>query len=389
VSGAVARELSRVLEKIDRPGSFCVSGSVPAVLPGLEVEGLGPIGLPLTPKQAEELKELCEQAPYGKGEETIVDTGVRRVWEMKPDRFSLTNPDWEQFLRQTVGTVQQELGLENQKLESHLYDLLLYEPGSFFLPHRDGEKLDRMVATLVVVLPSPHEGGELVVRHEGQEQTIDFGGDSNLFRIHFAAFYADCEREVRPLREGHRLCLVYNLALKRGKKSISAPRSSEHVEKITRILRDWAKDDTARRLAVTFERQYTQEGLAWDALKGVDRARARVLLEAAGRAGCQAHLALLTLHESGSAVDHGGYGRGYGRRRYWDDEEDDPGHYEMDESWMIPTSRCIGSPSGKIVAGICTTSSTSTTVTWTTRPSGAGLRTHSSAPRIPGRTTKG
>ena len=64
--------------------------------------------------------------------------------------------------------MQEALGLEKQKLEAHLYDLLLYEPGSFFLPHSDGEKLDRMVATLVVVLPSSFEGGELVVRHDGR-----------------------------------------------------------------------------------------------------------------------------------------------------------------------------------------------------------------------------
>ena len=44
-------KLSQALSKIDRPGSFCVSGSVPAVLPGLEVEGLGPIGLPLTARR--------------------------------------------------------------------------------------------------------------------------------------------------------------------------------------------------------------------------------------------------------------------------------------------------------------------------------------------------
>lgn len=73
---------------------------------------------------------------------------------MDPDRFSLTTPDWEQYLAATVQAVQRELGLEQQKLDSHLYNLLLYESGSFFLPHRDGEKLDRMVATLVVAVLS-------------------------------------------------------------------------------------------------------------------------------------------------------------------------------------------------------------------------------------------
>jgi hypothetical protein len=328
--------LSRVLDRIDRPGSFCASGSVPAVLPGLEVEGMGPIGLPLTVQQAEELKQHCRQAPYGKGEETLVDTRVRRVWELTPNRFSLTNPDWDQFLQQTVHTVQEELGLEDQKLESHLYDLLLYEKGSFFLPHRDGEKVDRMVATLVIVLPSPFKGGKLIVRHDGQEQMIDFSSASNFLRIHFAAFYADCEHEVRPLRQGYRLCLVYNLTLKKGKKAITAPRSSEHLETITRILRDWAEDEATTKVAITLDHQYTADGLTWDALKGVDRVKGRVLREAAHQAGCQAHLAILTFHETGEAEDGGDYyGSRYGRYRRWDDEDEEEdefaGEHEMGE----------------------------------------------------------
>ena len=333
---AILEKLRQALSKIDRPGTFCVSGSVPAVLPGLEVEGLGPIGLPLTAKTAKELKKQCEQAPYGKGTETLVDTSVRRVWRMGPGRFSLTNPEWKRLIEATVCKVQEELGLEKQKLESHLYDLLLYEPGSFFLPHRDGEKLDRMVATLVVVLPSSHEGGELVVRHDGREQTIDFGGaEDSQFHLHFAAFYADCEHEVRPLRKGYRLCLVYNLTLAKSKKSIPAPRDSEHIERIAPLLREWAADDSAEKLVITLDHQYTQDGLAWDALKGVDRVKARVLLEAARQAGCKAYLALLTFWESGSAEYAGGGGYRSGRRRRWDDdddeEEDDGSQYEMGE----------------------------------------------------------
>ncbi len=335
MSETIASRLAAVLEQIDRPGSFCVSGSAAAVLPGLEVPGMGPIAFPLTPKQAKELKKHCSQAPYGKGTETIVDTKVRRVLHLTPEQFTLTNPDWQGFLKQTVKKVQEELGLEKQKLEAHLYDLLLYEPGSFFLPHRDGEKLDRMVATLVVCLPSSFEGGELVVRHEGQEQTIAFGaGENNQFRIHYAAFYADCEHEVRPLHQGYRLCLVYNLTLEKAKskKGITAPRTAEHIQQVAEILRDWVADEseeTPHKLVATLDHQYTQEGLAWDALKGVDRVKARVLLEGAQQADCEALLALLTYHESGSAEYAGGY---YGRRRGWyDDEDEDAGDYEMGE----------------------------------------------------------
>lgn len=104
---SVSEKLFKALKKIDRPGTFCVQGSVPAVLPGLKIDGVGPIGFPLTVAQAKEIKGRCQQAPYGKGELTLVDTKVRRVWQMTPDQFKLTNPDWRGFLEKTVKSVQQ------------------------------------------------------------------------------------------------------------------------------------------------------------------------------------------------------------------------------------------------------------------------------------------
>ncbi len=326
----VSEQLHAAMKKINRPGSFCATGSDRAANPGLEVTGLGPIGLPLTAQQAKALKTLCKQAPYGTGEKTLVDMNVRRVRQLDPDQFSLTNPEWQQFLRDAVKTVQQELGLEKQKLESHLYNLLLYEPGGFFLPHRDGEKLDRMVATLVVVLPSSFKGGELVIRHEGEERTIDFSSaEFNPFHTHFAAFYADCEHEVRPLETGYRLCLVYNLTLAKAKKGISAPRTTEHIEEVAKVLRSWSADEKTHKLAVTLEHQYTQDGLVWDALKGVDRVKARVLHEAAKLADCQAYLSLLTLWESGAGEDD--YEPRRRGRWYHDDDDEEQGDHEMVE----------------------------------------------------------
>ena len=332
---AISDRLVRALKAVDRPGTFWAGGSGPAPLPGLELTGAGPVGLPLNAGQVKELKKHGRQAPYGKGEKTVVDTHVRRVWQLPPDQFTLTNPDWNPYLAGVVQTVQRELGLEQQKLDSHLYDLLLYEPGSFFLPHRDGEKLDRMVATLVIVLPSSFRGGELVVRHEGQEQAFDFGAaEHNPFHTYFAAFYADCEHEVRPLQEGYRLCLIYNLTLAKVKKTLAAPRTADRVDEIAAVLRSWPTE-APHKLAVTLEHQYTEGGLVWDALKGLDRTKARVLNEAAGRAGCVAYLARLTLHESGPAEEEYAPRRG---QRYEDEEEDeyeedeyDADNYEMDE----------------------------------------------------------
>jgi len=55
-----------------------------------------------------------------------------------------------------------------------------------------------MFATLVVVLPSEYSGGELVVRHQGREVRLDLRRDEPS-EAAFAAFYADCVHEVRPI----------------------------------------------------------------------------------------------------------------------------------------------------------------------------------------------
>ena len=100
----------------------------------------------------------------------------------------------------------------------------MYEKGGFFLPHRDSEKHDRMVASLIVVLPNPFEGGRLVVRHGAAKQNLRSRKRRPARLPCYAAFYADCEHEVERVTGGVRLCLAYNLVLKpkRGKPSAAA-----------------------------------------------------------------------------------------------------------------------------------------------------------------------
>ena len=334
--------LLEALAGIDRPGDIFVAGDRVPAMPGLEVEGIGTVGLPLSKAQARALIRRCRQAPYGKGTQTLVDTDVRRVWELDPAHFELTNPKWEAQIESILEEVQQRLGLEDRKLSAHLYKLLLYEKGSFFLPHRDGERLDAMVATLIVALPSKHEGGELVVRHEGREHEIAFPGAASGLELSYAAFYADCPHEVRPLRGGYRLCLVYNVTLTRPRrtKRIGAPSYGAVAARVAELLGTWREADETQKRVVTLEHRYTQDGLTLDKLKGVDRARAEVLFEAAEQAGCIAHLALITLWQLGDVdYDHSGYSRrrrrGYGSR-YDDHYEDPDGEHQMGE--IIDTS---------------------------------------------------
>ena len=104
-----------------------------------------------------------------------------------------------------------------------------------------------MVATLIVALPCKHEGGELVVRHEGREHEIMFPGAASGLELSWAAFYADCPHEVRPLRSGYRLCLVYNVTLARSRgrkrKRLDAPSWGAVTARVAELLGAWREAD--------------------------------------------------------------------------------------------------------------------------------------------------
>ena len=74
-----------------------------------------------------------------------------------------------------------------------------------------------MFGSLVVIFPTPHEGGALVLRHEGHEWTFDAAHALSAYaqaetkRIAYIAFFSDVEHEVLPVTSGHRVTLTYNL----------------------------------------------------------------------------------------------------------------------------------------------------------------------------------
>ena len=169
---SIQSELAAVLTTIRRPGDFFASGSIEFLAPQLEVEGVGQIALPLLPTQAKQLVAAAEQAPFGLGEETLVDTGVRRTWQIGPDQVRIQGRGWARTLSAILARVCDGLGV-TEPVQAEFYKLLLYDEGSFFARHRDTEKAPGMFATLVVVLPSTLTGGELLVRHKDREVRLD------------------------------------------------------------------------------------------------------------------------------------------------------------------------------------------------------------------------
>src|SRR5271165_7390515 len=92
------KSLEDLLGTLGESSQFVSYGSLPPVLPGLKVKGAGVIGLPVSAADAKRLIAPAEQAPYGRGEKTILDTDVRRVWQIDPKKFSLKNCEWDTHL---------------------------------------------------------------------------------------------------------------------------------------------------------------------------------------------------------------------------------------------------------------------------------------------------
>lgn len=160
--------------------------------------------------QAELLCSVARPARYGRGERTLLDAEVRDTWEIPVRSVSLDEGRWSPTLERMLERVRGDLGLpDGHRLRGELHSMLVYGPGQFFRRHKDSEKSDDMVATLVVTLPSSFRGGSLVIEH-GDETVASRGSKS---RLSFVAFYADCPHEVRPVTEGYRVSLTYNLML--------------------------------------------------------------------------------------------------------------------------------------------------------------------------------
>lgn len=321
---SVGAALVSLLRPVERPGDFCVGGQREIIMPAIDIEGVGRISFPLPPAQVEQLIGIAQSAPYGRGAETLVDRDVRRTWQIDTGHVRIGGRHWQNTLDELVADIALGLGV-NGPVAADLYKLLVYDSGSFFVDHRDTEKVPGMFATMVLVLPSAHRGGELVVRHLDREVVFDHHPEEPS-EIGFAAFYADCVHELRPVVAGSRVALIYNLRFPDRKRLPKPPDHRTEQKRIAERLRQWADSgEEPDKLILPLEHAYTPAELSFERLKGRDAAVASVLVGAAAQVECDLHLALVSIEESGSAT----YADDY-RGRGWGDEDDDEA-FEVEE----------------------------------------------------------
>lgn len=166
-----------------------------------------------------------------------------------------------------------------------------------------------MFGTMIICLPSPHEGERIQLTHN---KTAKFLSTQH-YQPSCAAWYSDVRHEIEEVTSGYRLVLTYNLAKGSGELvpiSKSLENSDEYLH-LFKALQDWKRSDSFRstdaentnELIYMLEHQYTGASLELGNLKNLDLARAKAIAHFADRLGFTMSLARISLDVCGTSVE--------------------------------------------------------------------------------------
>ena len=222
-------------------------------------------------KNPETIIPKATQAPFGRGEDTVVDRNVRDTWQLEPSQISFDNPHWHSGLQEVVREAAVGLGVDPLNVEAKLYKVLFYQKGGHFAKHRDTEKHKNMFATLSVTLPSIFDGGTIKATFHGDSKIFAFP-ESTPFQCYYATHYADVEHEDEPIHFGTRLAVVYSLCWS-GQTPMPAPDMKDQKKRASQTATTNLFQDTRDLVVFQLAHQYTERSLesrGCDALKGID-----------------------------------------------------------------------------------------------------------------------
>ncbi|KAK4242781.1 hypothetical protein C8A03DRAFT_29011 [Achaetomium macrosporum] len=315
-----------------------VLNAVADALDNIEVEGSF-AGL----AKAENFEDIglsSRQAPYGKGSDTIVDTAVRNTWELDASQLEFHGGSYERTLSGAISFVHFALGITTP-IRAELYKMLIYEKGAMFKAHTDTEKIPGMFGTLVICLPCPHEGGDVVVKHGGQTKTFS----TSEIQSSFLCWYSDVHHEVLPVTSGYRCVLTFNLAIfpdfdfPNRLERPSAALLQDDIQKLRHALQRWLacgqqQDDGAQssdnHVYYLLDHEYTEASISLNALKLQDLARVQCLKQLANELEFDILLAVLEKRQDGGVEMD--WSR-HGRRKKWYEDEDDYDYVVGNRGW--------------------------------------------------------
>ncbi|KAE9392230.1 hypothetical protein BT96DRAFT_786872, partial [Gymnopus androsaceus JB14] len=155
---------------------------------------------------------------FGRGEETVLDLDYRKGFEIEAKDLDTSGfkGAWNSMEGQIKDVLKGTLFIgKHRKPTLTLYKLVVYQQEGHFDWHRDTTHGDNHHGTVLVSLNTSWKGGELCLRHRGVENEFDMQplkrGESEKPELQVVAFYTDVEHKVKPVTEGVRIVLQYDV----------------------------------------------------------------------------------------------------------------------------------------------------------------------------------
>ncbi|RPD82298.1 hypothetical protein L226DRAFT_22082 [Lentinus tigrinus ALCF2SS1-7] len=307
------RTLAQVLEDGSNvTGAFsCMQTHVLAPNPGLQVDDIGTLGLPLSVREAAAFKACAEYAATANRD---ASANEKHCWEVEARKVHFGNNEWTTFIDATFRQVCDNFAICS-KINKSRYEfrrLALYETGYSLLPPRRQRGDEGVFATVVVILPSKFSGGSVCVAHDNREETYDCSPGS-LTNTTVLAWFDECTLEAQPLTGGFQLALHFDLIHTTETPQPSLSGQDCIVSRLRDIFSTWNSErgssDTPKKIVCLLQDKHPGESLAHASLSGTD-ARSVLLLSNVGKLhGFRVGLATLICTERGlGELERGYYG---------------------------------------------------------------------------------
>ncbi len=200
-------DLRIALDALDEPtlceGTVRITERLAVMLPDGDVAAVD------DPHFVSWLVEHGEPAPFGLGDQTILDTRGRHATRVVARGESLVSG----FDLATILEDIEQVLSPRMHLDASLTDVLVYPPGGHFVEHKDTPRSREQLGTLVVELPIAHVGGAFTIVDRTDTHVVDWSAAGDPKVLRWVALFGDADHAVLPVKSGTRVTLVYSLVL--------------------------------------------------------------------------------------------------------------------------------------------------------------------------------
>ncbi|KAE9968982.1 hypothetical protein BLS_005564 [Venturia inaequalis] len=178
--------------------------------PGLHIEGIGPVPLPLYEHYITQI--TTTQGQMGANCCNTEGSGLTNIWEMDCTNFQFRNPAWLFHLQEVVDKAAKTMGVVGP-VKAQCSKLVLMGSGASIEARTkvlDGLSSESF-GILALCLPTEHEGGQILLRADNETSITLETASNSAYGVSSVAWYSDLSVELKPLSSGFQLMVFYRL----------------------------------------------------------------------------------------------------------------------------------------------------------------------------------